>query len=114
MRVRFAPSPTGYLHVGGASSALTNWIYARQHGGVLVLRIEDTDAERNRPAWVEGIQSAMRWLGVDWDEGPYFQSARGGLYASAAEKLRNTNDRPAPPTKPLLCTFQSWPGGTRQ
>ena len=87
VRVRFAPSPTGYFHVGGGSSALTNWLYARQHEGTFVLRIEDTDTERNKPEWVEGIMSALRWLGVDWDEGPYFQSARGALYASAAEKL---------------------------
>ena len=72
--MRFAPSPTGYFHVGGAKTALYNWIFARQHGGTFVLRIEDTDAERNRAEWIDGIQSALRWLGVDWDEGPYFQS----------------------------------------
>jgi glutamyl-tRNA synthetase len=79
VRVRFAPSPTGYFHVGGAKTALYNWIFARQHGGVFVLRIEDTDAERNRPEWIEGIQTALQWLvsGLDtpaWDEGPLFQS----------------------------------------
>ena len=78
VRVRFAPSPTGFFHVGSAKAALYNWLVARQAGGAFVLRIEDTDAERNRPEWVEGIQSAMRWLGLDWDEGPYFQSQRAG------------------------------------
>ncbi len=78
--MRFAPSPTGYFHVGGAKTALYNWIYARQHGGTFVLRIEDTDTERNRDEWIDGIQSALRWIGVDWDEGPYFQSQRTHLY----------------------------------
>jgi glutamyl-tRNA synthetase len=85
--VRFAPSPTGYFHVGGAKTALYNWIYARQHGGTFVLRIEDTDAERNRDEWIDGIQSALRWIGVDWDEGPYFQSQRTHLYDDAASRL---------------------------
>jgi glutamyl-tRNA synthetase len=85
--VRFAPSPTGYFHVGGGRTALFNWLYARQHGGVFILRVEDTDADRNREEHVEGIQRAMRWLGLDWDEGPYFQSQRGELYRAAIEKL---------------------------
>jgi len=75
------------FHVGGARSALFNWLVARRLGGSFVLRIEDTDAERNRPEWVDGIQSAMRWLGLDWDEGPYFQSQRADLYAEAALRL---------------------------
>jgi len=87
VRLRFSPSPTGMFHVGGARSALFNWLVARRAGGTFILRIEDTDAERNRPEWVEGIQSAMRWLGLDWDEGPYFQSQRAHLYAEAADKL---------------------------
>lgn len=92
VRVRFAPSPTGYFHVGGAKTSLYNWIFARQHGGVFVLRIEDTDAERNKPEWIEGIQSAMRWLvdGLDspaWDEGPFFQSANASEHLAAAHKL---------------------------
>src|SRR3989440_10308571 len=87
VRLRFAPSPTGYFHVGGARTALFNWLYARQQAGVLVLRIEDTDTERNRLEWTEGIQSALRWLGIDWDEGPYFQSERSSLYQAAADKL---------------------------
>jgi glutamyl-tRNA synthetase len=86
-RVRIAPSPTGYFHVGTARTALFNWLFARQTGGTFILRIEDTDAARNREEHVEGIQSAMRWLGLDWDEGPYFQSERGALYADAIEKL---------------------------
>ena len=87
VRLRFSPSPTGYFHVGGARTALYNWLEARRLGGIFILRIEDTDRERNRPEWVEGIQSAMRWLGLDWDEGPFFQSERAGLYEAAAAKL---------------------------
>ena len=86
-RVRFAPSPTGFLHVGGARTALFNWLFARHHQGTMVLRIEDTDAERNREEWVTGIADALRWLGVEWDEGPYRQSERAPLYADAAQKL---------------------------
>ena len=69
-RVRFAPSPTGYLHIGGARTALFNWLYARHTGGTFILRIEDTDAARNSQAAVEVILSGLRWLGLDWDEGP--------------------------------------------
>jgi glutamyl-tRNA synthetase len=87
VRVRFAPSPTGYFHVGGAKTALYNWIYARQHDGTFVLRIEDTDAERNRDEWIDGILSALRWIGCDWDEGPYFQSERAELHIAAAHGL---------------------------
>jgi glutamyl-tRNA synthetase len=86
-RVRFAPSPTGFLHVGGARTALFNWLFARNTGGSFVLRIEDTDTERTREEWVAGIQSTLRWLGLDWDEGPFRQSERARLYADAAEKL---------------------------
>ena len=87
IRVRFAPSPTGYLHVGGARTALFNWLFARGRGGTMILRIEDTDIERNRPELVEGILDGLRWLGVDWDEGPYFQSQRLELHREAAFKL---------------------------
>ena len=95
LRVRFAPSPTGYLHVGGARTALFNWLLARRHGGIFVLRIEDTDAERSSPEMVEGILDGMRWLGLDWDEGPivggphapYFQSERIGHHRATAEQL---------------------------
>jgi len=86
-RVRFAPSPTGYLHVGGARTALFNWLFARHEGGQFILRIEDTDVERNRPDLVEGILNDLRWLGLDWDEGPYFQSARLELYQQAAQRI---------------------------
>jgi glutamyl-tRNA synthetase len=86
-RVRFAPSPTGYLHVGGARTALFNWLFARRECGTLVLRIEDTDAERNKPELVEGILDGLRWLGIGWDEGPVFQSQRLEMYRAAAAKL---------------------------
>ena len=86
-RVRFAPSPTGFLHVGGARTALFNWLFARHTGGRVILRIEDTDTERTREEWVTGIQSTLRWLGLDWDEGPFRQSERADTYADAAEKL---------------------------
>jgi len=87
MRVRFAPSPTGYLHVGGARTALFNWLFARHFGGALILRIEDTDLERSTPEMVEGILQGLAWLGIHWDEGPYYQSQRTDLYRTAARKL---------------------------
>ena len=86
-RVRFAPSPTGFFHVGSARTALFNWLFARRSHGTFILRIEDTDVERNREEWVEGIVSAMAWLGLDWDEGPYRQSERGDRHRAAAERL---------------------------
>jgi glutamyl-tRNA synthetase len=93
--VRFAPSPTGYLHVGGARTALFNWLYARRHGGTFVLRVEDTDVQRSSADMVTGILDGLRWLGLDWDEGPevggphgpYFQSERLDGYRSAAARL---------------------------
>jgi glutamyl-tRNA synthetase len=99
VRVRFAPSPTGYLHVGGARTALFNWLYARRHGGTFVLRIEDTDAERSSWDMVTGIVDGLRWLGLDWDEGPdiggphapYFQSQRLGTHREMAERLVGQN-----------------------
>jgi len=87
IRVRFAPSPTGYLHVGGARTALFNWLFARKHGGTFILRIEDTDVERSSAEMVEGILEGLRWLGLDWDEGPYFQSERIALYRERAQAL---------------------------
>ncbi len=95
LRVRFAPSPTGYLHVGGARTALFNWLLARRTGGTFVLRIEDTDMERSSEAMVQGILDGMRWLGLTWDEGPevggphapYFQSARLDRYRTVADQL---------------------------
>jgi glutamyl-tRNA synthetase len=88
--LRFAPSPTGMFHVGGARSALFNWVIARQSGGTLVLRIEDTDASRNKPEWTEGIIRALSWLGIDGEqyEGPYFQSANADAHRAAVERLR--------------------------
>ena len=95
IRVRFAPSPTGYLHIGGARTALFNWLYARRHGGTFVLRIEDTDTGRSSWDMVAGIVDGLRWLGLDWDEGPdvggphapYFQSQRGEKYREHAQAL---------------------------
>jgi glutamyl-tRNA synthetase len=94
-RLRFAPSPTGYLHVGGARTALFNWLYARRHGGTFVLRIEDTDVERSSADMVSGILDGLRWLGLDWDEGPeaggdygpYFQSRRLDRHRALAGAL---------------------------
>ena len=90
-RYRFAPSPTGYFHVGGARTALYNWILALQTNGVFVLRVEDTDDSRNNPQWTQGILDALAWLGIDGHdshfEGPYFQSANATLHVAAAEKL---------------------------
>ncbi|WP_106131067.1 glutamate--tRNA ligase [Pseudosporangium ferrugineum] len=89
VRVRFAPSPTGMFHVGGARSALQNWIVAQQTGGAFVLRIEDTDAARNRPEWTEGIISALDWIGIERGtyEGPYFQSSYASEHTAAATRL---------------------------
>lgn len=89
VRVRFAPSPTGVLHVGSARSALFNWVVARQSGGAMVLRIEDTDTSRNRPEWTEGIIRALDWLGISPGnyEGPYFQSSFAREHQAAANQL---------------------------
>src|SRR5918995_1224237 len=86
-RLRFAPSPTGYLHVGGARTALFNWLVARREGGQMLLRIEDTDVERNRPELTDNIFEMIEWLGLGWDGKPIHQSERLELYAAAAEKL---------------------------
>ncbi len=87
VRTRFAPSPTGDLHIGGARTALFNWLFAKKMKGVFILRIEDTDVERSTQEAVQGILDAMKWLGLDWDEGPYFQSERFRLYQEVAERL---------------------------
>jgi glutamyl-tRNA synthetase len=87
-RVRFAPSPTGRLHVGGARTALFNWLLARRTGGTFVLRMEDTDRERSTPESEAEILRVLRWLGLDWDEGPFRQSERGAVYARAVQRLR--------------------------
>ena len=104
VRVRFAPSPTGYLHIGGARTALFNWLFARHHGGKFILRIEDTDTARNSQAAIDVILQGMRWIGLDWDEGPatpdpkgpsigdrgpYFQSQRNDLYFRRIAELRD-------------------------
>lgn len=86
-RLRFAPSPTGYLHIGGVRTALFNWLYARHVGGTFILRIEDTDRERSTPEAIEAILDGMRWCGLDWDEGPYYQTERRDLYTAAVERL---------------------------
>ena len=99
IRVRFAPSPTGYLHIGGARTALFNWLFAKKHNGKLILRIEDTDTERLKEDSVSQILSSLKWLGIDWDEGPgkggdfgpYFQSQRQELYSKAAQTLLQAN-----------------------
>src|SRR3954452_4019621 len=87
MRVRFAPSPTGALHVGGARAALYNWLMARGNGGTLVLRIEDTDRERSTPENVEQILDALRWLELDWDEGPISQVSRSDRHQEVLAQL---------------------------
>jgi glutamyl-tRNA synthetase len=104
VRVRFAPSPTGFLHIGGARTALFNWLYARHTGGAFILRVEDTDAARNTAEATEVILSGLRWLGLDWDEGPttgdpagaskgscgpYFQSQRGDIYRARIKELKD-------------------------
>lgn len=100
VRVRFAPSPTGPFHIGGARSALFNWLFARRYGGVFILRIEDTDLERSSRESEENILAALRWLGLDWDEGvevggpngPYRQTERLELYQRYAEQLLSQKD----------------------
>ncbi len=87
VRTRFAPSPTGYLHIGGARTALFSYLYARHHGGKFILRIEDTDRERSTQESIQAILDALTWLALDWDEGPFFQSQRSDLYRDHAERL---------------------------
>jgi glutamyl-tRNA synthetase len=87
LRTRFAPSPTGFLHIGGARTALYNWAWTRRQGGRFVLRIEDTDLARSNAESERGVLEGMRWLGIDWDEGPYRQSERLAVYAAAVERL---------------------------
>jgi len=87
VRTRFAPSPTGYLHIGGARTALFNWLFSRHSGGVFILRIEDTDQERSTEASTNAILDAMTWLGLNWDEGPFYQAERISRYQEAVRKL---------------------------
>ncbi|MDR2365101.1 MAG: glutamate--tRNA ligase [Zoogloeaceae bacterium] len=90
IRTRFAPSPTGYLHIGGARTALFSWAYARHHGGQFILRIEDTDLERSTPAAVQAILDGMRWLGLDYDEGPFYQTKRMDRYKAVIQEMLAT------------------------
>src|SRR5262245_38863641 len=95
VRTRFAPSPTGYLHIGGVRTAIFNWLFARRHGGQFLLRIDDTDQERHREEALQPILHGFRWMGMQWDEGPevggphapYFQSQRRDRYRASAERL---------------------------
>ena len=98
VRTRFAPSPTGFLHIGGVRTALFNWLFAQRHGGKFILRIDDTDEIRNLETALEPILKGLEWLGITWDEGPgvggdrgpYFQSQRADRYATAAKQLLDT------------------------
>jgi glutamyl-tRNA synthetase len=92
IRTRFAPSPTGYLHIGGARTALFSWAYARKHGGSFVLRIEDTDVERSTQSAIDAILQGMHWLGLEWDEGPFYQMQRLPRYREAADRLIASGD----------------------
>src|SRR4030042_1487636 len=87
VRVRFAPSPTGFLHIGSARSALFNWLFARHEKGKFLLRIEDTDKARSKDEFLEEILASLKWLGMDWDEEPLYQSRRIDSYLKTAEKL---------------------------
>jgi glutamyl-tRNA synthetase len=87
VRTRFAPSPTGYLHIGGARTALFNYLFARHHGGKFILRIEDTDRQRSTPQALEAILDSLQWLQLDWDEGPYYQNERMPLYKRRIQEL---------------------------
>ena len=134
VRTRFAPSPTGYLHIGGVRTALFNWLFARRHGGQFLLRIDDTDAERNVDAALAPILHGFRWLGIDWDEGPevggphapYYQSQRLPRYQQAAaaiagrrpglsrlrhapKKFRPSARRPRPRNGPFFTAAAGWP-----
>lgn len=101
VRVRIAPSPSGHLHVGTARTAVYNWLFARHHKGTFILRIEDTDSERSFLEYIESIQTSLRWLGIDWDEGPYFQSKRLDLY-----REWTVNFKKSPFAYPCYCTSE--------
>ncbi len=90
VRTRFSPSPTGALHLGGAHTALFNWLFTRHHGGVFILRIEDTDQERSKEQFVDEIMASLSWMGLDWDEGPFRQSDRFPIYNEFTERLLAT------------------------
>src|ERR1039458_5302808 len=99
IRVRFAPAPTGYLHVGGARTALYNWLFARHVGGVLILRIEDTDVDRSKPELTTAILESLQWLGLNWDEGPIYQSQRLDRYRQPPADLERSGH-----AYPCFCT----------
>src|SRR5258708_12079950 len=99
-RVRFAPSPTGYRHVGGARTALFNWLFARRLGGVFVLRIEDTDAERSSQEMVDAVLDGMRWLGLDWAEAPAIRGPHPPYFPSRPPAPPRPPALPPPPTTP--------------
>jgi glutamyl-tRNA synthetase len=101
VRTRFAPSPTGYLHIGGARTALFNYLFARHHGGKFILRIEDTDRERSTPEAIEAIVQALTWLELDWDEGPFFQTRRYPIYKEKIQELLAAGK-----AYPCTCTSQ--------
>jgi glutamyl-tRNA synthetase len=101
VRTRFAPSPTGYLHIGGARTALFNYLFARHHGGKFILRIEDTDRERSTPEAIQAILDAMTWLQLDWDEGPFYQTKRVSLYKEKIQQLLNAGK-----AYPCTCTAE--------
>ena len=92
VKTRFAPSPTGFLHIGGVRTALFAWLFARHHGGQFVLRIEDTDRERSTQESIDAILDGMAWIGLDWDEGPYYQTDRFDRYRELADRLLAQGD----------------------
>src|SRR5208283_3808627 len=92
VKVRFAPSPTGHLHIGGARTALFNWLFARRHKGTFVLRIEDTDTSRSTDEYIEAIMKGLEWLGLKWDEGPFRQTTRFDIYREYVDKLLKTGE----------------------
>ena len=102
IRTRFAPSPTGYLHIGGARTALFNYLYARHCGGKFVLRIEDTDRKRSTPEAIDAILQSMEWLQLEWDEGPFYQTERMDLYQERIRALLSAGD-----AYPCVCTAEN-------
>ncbi|NJM57520.1 MAG: glutamate--tRNA ligase, partial [Synechococcales cyanobacterium RU_4_20] len=101
VRVRIAPSPTGNLHIGTARTAVFNWLFARNQGGTFILRIEDTDQERSRPEYTDNILAGLKWLGLDWDEGPLYQTQRMDLYRAAVQQLLDQGS-----AYPCYCTSE--------
>ena len=102
VRTRFAPSPTGYLHIGGVRTALFNWLFARQHGGQFLLRIDDTDQQRNVAESLQPILDGFRWLGIDWDEGPEVGGPYEPYFQSQRQAAISSRRRPAARERPCL------------